>query len=397
MRSLLTVLLVTSLAAACGKAGSPQAGSAAAKSNASPVTLLIAPEDLLTVRTSQLANGPVITGSIQPARRADLRAEVNSVVTQVLKDNGQAVRTGDMLIRLDETSLRESLASAQAAERAAEQSLTQADRQRQRLRTLQQQGMATAQALDDADIRRNNASSDLAAARTRVVAARQQLQKTQIKAPFDGVVSDRKASVGDTAPIGKELIKVIDPGSMRFEGLVSADRLGEIKVGQSVSFNINGFGDGNFDGTVLRVDPAVNSATRQVAVTVSFDDASRAPTVAGLFAEGRVAGNGAEVPTLPADALVRAGETASAWRVANGKVQKVAVKLGDRDARSGQFPVLGGLTAGDRILAHPGGSLVDGQAVEFAAGAAAAASGASPGAASGVASGAASGTASVAK
>ena len=373
MRPLLTALLVTSLLAACGKGDKPVVGSTAAKSAAAAVTLLIAPEDLLTVQTSQLANGPVMTGSIQPARRADLRAEVNSVVTQVLKDNGQTVRAGDMLIRLDETSLRESLASAQASERATEQSLTQADRQRQRLRTLQQQGMATAQALDDAENRRNNASSELSAARTRVVAARQQLQKTQIKAPFDGLVSDRKASVGDTAQIGKELIKVIDPRSMRFEGLVSADRLGELKVGQSVSFHINGFGDGSFDGTVLRVDPSVNSATRQVAVTVSFDEASRAPNVAGLFAEGRVAGSGAEVPTVPTDALVRVGETASAWRVAGGKLQKVVVKLGDRDARSGLFPVLGGLTAGDRILAHPGSSLVDGQSIEFAAGAAAAA------------------------
>ncbi len=381
MRSLLTVVLVTSLLAACGKAGQPATGAAGGKPAADAVTLLVAPEDLLTVQSSQLANGPVITGSIQPARRADLRAEVNSVVTQVLKENGQSVRTGDLLIKLDETSLRESLSSAQAAERTAEQSLTQADRQRQRLRTLQQQGMATAQALDDADIRRNNASSELAAARTRVVAARQQLQKTQIKAPFNGVVSDRKASVGDTAPIGKELIKVIDPGSMRFEGLVSADRLGEIKVGQSVSFHINGFGEGNFEGTVLRVDPAVNAATRQVAVTVSFDDASRAPNVAGLFAEGRVAGSGAEVPTMPATALVRVGETASAWRVADRKLQKVSVKLGERDSRSGMFPVLGGLSAGDRILAHPGSALVDGQSVELTAGAAIAASGVVSGAA----------------
>ncbi|MEO8278408.1 MAG: efflux RND transporter periplasmic adaptor subunit, partial [Ideonella sp.] len=279
---------------------------------------------------------------------------------------------------LDETSLRESLASAQAAQRAAEQSLTQADRQLQRLRTLQQQGMVTAQSLDDAGTRRNNASSDLVAAQSRVVAARQQLQKTQIKAPFAGVVSERKASVGDTAQIGKELIKVIDPGSMRFEGLISADRLGDLKVGQSVIFHINGFGEGNFDGTVLRVDPAVNTATRQVAVTVSFDDASRAPRVAGLFAEGRVAGNGAELPTVPADALVRVGETALVWRVADRKLQKVSLKLGERDARSGLFPVVGGLAAGDRILAHPGSSLVDGQAVEFAAAAAGApASGAS--------------------
>ncbi len=370
MRLLLTALIVTGLLAACGEANQP-AGKHAGTSAAQAVTLLIAPEDLLTVQTSQLANGPVITGSVQPARRADLRAEVASVVVQVLKDNGQPVRAGDLLIRLDDTSLRENLASAQAASRAAEQSLTQAERQLQRLRTLQQQGMATAQALDDASIRRNNASSDLVAARSREVAARQQLQKTQVKAPFDGLVSDRKASVGDTAQIGKELVKVIDPASMRFEGLVSADRLAELKVGQSVSFQINGFGETSFAGTVLRVDPAVNAMTRQVAVTVSFDEPDSAPKVAGLFAEGRVAGSGAEVPAVPSSALARVGESASAWLIDGNKLRKVALQLGDRDPRSGLLPVLGGLSPGDRILAHPGSSLVDGQAIEFAVSAAA--------------------------
>ncbi|WP_418318821.1 efflux RND transporter periplasmic adaptor subunit [Piscinibacter sakaiensis] len=370
MRPLLAVLLSIGMLAGCGKpADAPKAANG--RSTAADASLLIAPEDLLTVEASQLANGPVITGSVQPGRRADLRAEVPSVVTAVLKDNGQPVRAGELLMRLDETSLRENLRSAEAAARAAEQALTQAERQLQRLRTLQQQGMATAQALDDAGIRRNNASSDLAAARSRVVAARQQLQKTRIVAPFDGVVSERKASVGDTAQVGKELVKVIDPASMRFEGLVSADRLDELKVGQSVEFRINGFGDGMFDGTVLRIDAAVNPTTRQVAVTVAFDEPAKAPNVAGLFAEGRVAGSGNAVPTVPDNALVRSGEAVSVWRIDGQRLVRQPVRLGERDARSGLYPVRDGLAPGDRILAHPTGSLVDGQAVELAAAAAA--------------------------
>ncbi len=382
MRLLLTALILTGLLAACGKSDKSLSGKAAAESTATAPRLLISAEDILTVQTSQLASGPVISGSVQPARRADLRAEVASVVTQVLKDNGQSVKAGELLIKLDESSLRESQASAEAAARAAEQSLAQADRQLQRLRTLQQQGMATAQSLDDAGIRRNNASSDLVAARAQLVSARQQLQKTLIKAPFAGLVSERKASVGDTAQVGKELIKVIDPDSMRFEGLISADRLGELRVGQSVGFHINGFGDGEFAGTVMRVDAAVNATTRQVAVTVAFDDPKRAPGVAGLFAEGRIAGDAAQVPTVPESALVRSGEAAFAWRLDGKKLQKVSVKLGDRDARSGLLPVLGGLVAGDSILAHPGSSLVDGQAFELAAkGTGSAASAASSGSA----------------
>jgi multidrug resistance efflux pump len=111
----------------------------------------------------------------------------------------------------------------------------------QRLKTLQAQGMTSMQALEDAEVRRNNAQSDLVAARARASTARQQLQRTEVRAPFDGVVSERKVSAGDTAQVGKELVKVIDPRSMRFEGLVSADRLHELKLGQAVSFRVNGY------------------------------------------------------------------------------------------------------------------------------------------------------------
>ena len=360
--------------AACGKqagsgtsaASAPAAATSSAAVAASAPVLLLSPEDLRTVATSG-GGGSVITGSVQPEKRADLRAEVAGIVMQLLKDNGEAVKRGDLLVRLDDTSIRESLQSAEAGSRAAQQAFDQAQRQVERLKTLQAQGMTSAQALDDAEGRRNAAQSELVAARGRVVAAQQQLRRTEVRAPFDGVVSDRKASVGDTAQIGKELLKVIDPRSMRFEGLVSADRMGEIKVGQRVSFRVNGVEGVEFAGKVQRVDAAANSVTRQVEVLVSFDDAAKAPRVAGLYAEGRIEGGGGAVPMLAEGAIVRRGEAAHVWRVGkDGKLVRAPVQLGQRDARSGEWRLLGGLSEGDVILRSPGSTLVDGQKVEFA-------------------------------
>ena len=236
--------------------------------------------------------------------------------------------------------------------------------------------MSSMQALEDAEVRRNNAQSDLVAAKARVVAARQQLRRTEVRAPFDGVVSERKASAGDTAAVGKELVKVIDPRSMRFEGLVSADRMHELKFGQPVNFRVNGFPQNDFMGTVKRVDAAANATTRQVEVIVAFADAAKAPRVAGLFAEGRVETGGSQALTLSESALVRAGDAAHVWRLNGNRLAKVAVKVGDRDARTGAYPVLAGLNAGDRVLRNPGSSLSDGQSVEFASAPAAPASGA---------------------
>jgi membrane fusion protein (multidrug efflux system) len=89
-------------------------------------TLLIAPEDVYAVGSKTLASGPSITGSVQPERRADLRAEVAAVVLGVLKENGDAVRRGDLLVRLDDTAIREALTSSEASARAAAQAYDQA-------------------------------------------------------------------------------------------------------------------------------------------------------------------------------------------------------------------------------------------------------------------------------
>src|SRR6185312_2359048 len=221
-RSKITVLhfvaplsvLVTVLAgiSGCGKDAATTVASAASSASttaAPPPSLLLSPEDLTVVRSSALSSGPAIMGSVQPERRADLQAEVSAVVLQVLKENGDSVRRGDLLVRLDDTAIRDTLTAAEAAERAAEQALEQGERQFQRMSTLRQSGVVTIEQLEDAETKRNTEQSDLEAARTRVVTARQQLDRTQVRAPFAGIVSERKVSAGDTAQLGKELLKVI--------------------------------------------------------------------------------------------------------------------------------------------------------------------------------------------
>ncbi len=346
--------------AACSKG--PDASQKGAAAPAGPA-LLISPEDVGTVRHPALASGPSITGSIQPERRADLRAEVQAIVLQVMRENGDVVKKGDPLVRLDDTSIRDLLASAESASRASGLAFEQAQRQLERMNTLRTSGMTSAAAMEDAEIRRNTTQSEVEAAKARVVQARQQLERTVVRAPFDGVVSDRKVSAGDTAQLGKELLKVIDPTSMRFEGMVSADNIGDVKAGQGVSFRVNGYGDQGFAGKVRRVNPAANATTRQVEVLVDFTG-DKQPKLAGLYAEGRVETASTTSLTIPATAIVRDGDKTSAWRVKDNKLQKVLIALGDRDARSGEFVLKNGLAEGDRVIRYPGALLKDGQVVQ---------------------------------
>ena len=348
--------------AACGK---PADKSSAGAPKAAAVVLKLSPEDLHTVKNDALASGPSITGSVQPERRADLRAEISSVVMQVIKQNGDPVRRGDLLVRLDDTAIRESLAAAEASTRAATQAFEQAKRQLERSTTLRQSGMVSTAALEDAETRRNAAQSELEGAKSRVAQARQQLTRTEVRAPFDGLVSDRKVSAGDTAQIGKELLKVIDPASMRIEGLVSADNIGAIKAGQSVRVRINGYGDQDFNGKVRRVNPSANVATRQVEVLVDFVGGN-VPKLAGLYAEGLVLTDSETALTAPATAVVLDGDKAQVWRVTGDALKRVTVQLGERDARTGDYALKAGVAAGDRLIRYPTRAISDGQKVEFA-------------------------------
>jgi RND family efflux transporter MFP subunit len=359
------LLLPLIFASALGLAGCGK-GTGATPEKAAPPPLLLSSEDLITLASNSLTSGPSITGSIEPDRRADLRAEVPAVVLAVLKENGDPVKRGDLLVRLDQTSIRDSLNSAEASARAASQAYEQAQRQYERMAKLRETGVVSMQQLEDVEIQRNTAQSEREAARTRVVTARQQLERTEVRAPFDGIVSDRKVSAGDTAQVGKELLKVIDPASLRFEGFVSADSVGEVQAGQKVWFRIHGFADKDFTGVITRVNPAANTTTRQVEVLVAFDDARQQPNVAGLYAEGHIETRSVAALSLASASIVREGDNAFVWRVNDGKLQKVKMMLGERDARTGAFAIKSGLTEGDRILRFPNSALKEDQVVQSA-------------------------------
>jgi membrane fusion protein, multidrug efflux system len=331
----------------------------------SAASLLLAAEDLFTVGADASSSGPSITGAIQPERRADMRAEVSAVVLQVIRDNGDKVNKGDLLIRLDDTAIRDSLNSAEASARSSQQAFDQAQRQYERLVKLRETGMVSTQAVEDAEIRRNNSQSDMENARARLVSARQQLNRTEIRAPFDGIASDRKVSAGDTVQIGKELIKVIDPSSMRFEGMVSADYVDHVKPNQVVHFRIHGYSEKEFAGKVARVNPATNITTRQIEVRVNFDEGNGQPILAGLYAEGHIETEMKAHVKIPASAIVADGENKFAWKVTDSGLQKTKLDVGTRDERTGEFELRGGVEQGDVLLRHPTNKLIDGQKVEM--------------------------------
>ncbi|MBY0572934.1 MAG: HlyD family efflux transporter periplasmic adaptor subunit, partial [Undibacterium sp.] len=157
----------------------------------------------------------------------------------------------------------------------------------------------------------------------------------------------------------------IDPNSLRFQGLISSDMVNNVKVGQAVSFKINGY-DQQFLGKVRRVDPAANATTRQVEVLVDFVGSNQ-PHVSGLYAEGRIEAASIQVLTVANSAVVHDGDKNIVWVIQGNVLKKVAVDLGERDVRRGDYAVKAGLKSGDKVLLQPMSTFKDGSKVVMVA------------------------------
>jgi len=358
IRSLSLALVIVLLVAACGR---EDAVGSAEGDSLKP--LLLVQEDLIIAQAEALAEGPVIAGSLQPELRAELRAEVAGIVLQVLKDNGDPVTRGELLLRIDSTAIRDNLLSAQEAERAAEAALDQSERQFKRMQTMVEKGLVAVETVETAEGTRNQAQSALASARARVVEAQQLLEKTEVRAPFDGVVGARSVSAGNTVQIGMELLKVLDITTMRFEGMIAADEVGKVSTGARVHFRVNGFPNREFEGAVERTNPVANEATRQVQVLVSLPQVD-VNFVAGLYAEGRIDVESHAAILLPESAVIRDGDQAHVWAVSQGALKRTPVVLGQQDVRLGRFEIRSGIASGEVVLRHPLGMLKDGRAVQ---------------------------------
>ena len=335
-------LLLAFLLAACGT----EAGNA--PEAAPPVAVRIGTENIVTVKRDTIVVGPTISGELRAQREATVRAEIGGSLTQVSVEEGQAVRRGALLGRIETRTLDDVRQSAQSAMRSAENQLAVAQRELERTETLVKAGALAAR---DLDVARNNISSaeaQLADAKSRLASAERQLGDTVLRAPIDGIVSRRAVNAGDVVGVGDELFTIIDPSSMRLAASVPSDDLSSLRIGSVVEFTVRGY-EQRFHGRIERIAPQADPATRQVPIFVAIpNDGGR--LVAGLFGEGRVVSESAEGLVVPANAVNTTGASPWALRVTDGKTEQVSVSLGLTDPRTERVQVTSGLNEGDMLL-----------------------------------------------
>ncbi len=366
--TLKTVIVGVALAAgaACGGSKAPETTAA----SAAPPVVRLAAENVATAATSDISAGPSISGQLAPAREATVRAEVGGSIVTLTVDKGQAVRAGQVIAKISARDLDVAMNSAQAAIRSAETSLTVAESEQARTASLVKGGALAARDLEQANNLVSAAEAQVAAAKARQRSVWQQLDDTNVKAPFAGVVSDRPAHQGDVVSPGTPILTIIDPSSMRLEALVRADEINQVRIGAVVPFRVRGYPDQAFSGRVDRVSPTADPVTRQVTIFVSIPNpgSTRAPNttgklIAGLFAEGRVNAATRKGIVIPASAVDETGATATVTRINSGKAERVSVTLGARQTDNETVEITSGLNAGDVVILGSSKAVTPGTAV----------------------------------
>jgi RND family efflux transporter MFP subunit len=308
----------------------------------------IGPESVAKVRTEEIRTGPVISGQLSAETQATVRAQVGGSIVDTMFEEGQPVKKGAVLVRIEARDLRDAVASADAAVKAAEAALQVAQTEVQRAERLVAGGALAQRDLDNARSAATNAQSQLAAARTRAATARAQLGDTVVRSPITGVVSQKAVNSGDVVTAGTALYTIIDPSSMRLEAAVPSDQLRDLHPGAPVVFTVTGYTE-TFRGTIVRISPAADPATRQVPIFVAIPNTT-GKLIAGLYAEGRIETDVKNALVIPATAIDTSSGSPMVTRIKDGKAQQVPVTLGLRDAKTERVEVLTGLSEGDVLL-----------------------------------------------
>jgi membrane fusion protein, multidrug efflux system len=338
------IVVLALLASACnGESNDGEAEPAAA-----PPAVQIGPENVVTVKRDVVVVGPSISGEVRAQREATVRAELGGDVLQVMLEEGQPVRKGALLGRIEVRSLDDTRRSAESAVRSAEAQLASARREAERAEQLVKAGALAQRDVDVALTNVATVEAQLADARARLASVLTQLGDAVIRAPIGGVIARRAVNAGDVVSPGTELFTIIDPSSLRLEAAVPSDDLGSLRVGAPVRFEVRGYEEA-LEGVIERIAPQADPTTRQIPIYVSIPNVG-GRLVAGLFAEGRVIAESAEGLVVPSNAVNTGGNTPWVVRVIDGKAEKTSVQLGLVDRRTERTQIVGGVNEGDILL-----------------------------------------------
>lgn len=273
-------------------------------------------------------------GTLRADEAVTIRPEIAGRIAQILFAEGQGVKKGALLARLDTSELTAALASSKAQ--------TGLDRQRlERAEDLYKKGFFSQQALDEA---RSNFTRS--AAKQREDEAK--LAKTEIRAAFSGVAGLRQVSEGAYVAAGTDIARLEKIDQLKLDFRLPELFLSRARPGQSVRIAVDAYPQASFGGTIYALEPALDEQTRTVLVRARVANAEL-KLRPGMFARVQLQlGVREKAIWVPEAAIVPRGQDSFVYRVSDGKVALVKVRTGLRKA--GDVEIVSGVAAGDQVV-----------------------------------------------
>lgn len=333
--------------------------------NTQPKAIELNQRDLHTVDVLALQHHVPISGSLVAQRSAVIKAKVAAEVLTLKVREGQAVRKGDVIATLDsqEFDIKLKQAKQQAASSKAQWQIAQQTLDNNQ--ALVQQGFISKATLDTSV---SNAAATRAlyeASQSAVELSQKALKDATVRAPMNGLISQRFTQVGERVAVDGRIVELIDLGSLELQASISPQDLARVSVGLPASLQIDGV-SAPVQARVARINPSAANDTRAVTVYLSLP--AQASLRQGLFAKGEV-----QLPTVqglavPLSAVARDAGVDQVLRVHAGRVERVGVTLGAKGRVEGQggrlwIEVRTGLQAGDTVLTDATGTVREGAAV----------------------------------
>ncbi len=338
---------------------------ALAQAPAQPV-LEFATGDIVTAESRELARSVPLTGTLKPFAEAVVKAKIAGELQNLAVREGETVRKGQALGRIDPTEAEARVAERQADLEGARSQLQLAQKNHATQKALLDRGFISKNAFDSTESSLEVARARVKAADAALAVTRKALQDTVLAAPIDGIVAQHHAEPGERLPVDARVLTLANLSRLEMAAPVPAAEIAAVRVGQEVGFAVEGYNGRAFAGRVERINPVAASGSRSVDIYLVVENPDRALR-GGLFAQGTLI-----LERLPAAVVVPLSAVREeagrryVYALDDGRILRREVKLGATLRDQGLVQVTSGLAAGTPVVRSNLGQLREGAAARVA-------------------------------
>ena len=342
----------------------PAPASAAAAKTSTPTALEFLASEVVTTEPTELRQVMQLTGTLRAVDQVTVKAKVAAEVREVMVREGESVKAGQVLVKLDTSEYEARVAQARGNLNNARAQMEIATKSRDNNLALVEKGFISKNAFD-------NSASQYAAAKASVDSAQgaldivlKSLNDTVSRAPISGLVSVRHVQPGEKVAMDSRLLEIVNLQQLELEAAVPSSEISKVAIGQKVELRIEGLSQ-RFDGKVVRINPATQAGSRSVPVYVQVANPQNLLRV-GMFADGRLLlSSKAGVVTLPQSAVRKVNDGSFVFVIVNNKIERLPVTLGNAGlvGDDHHIEITSGLEFGAQVIRADMGNLTPGTPV----------------------------------